>query len=88
MAGDDKATGREPKQPVIQYEAGGYHVRCPYCLQRLFTSDIPTWRAVAADDPAPKLAVKCPQRRGGDRCGIVHVLTWAGSGDVTAVTEA
>lgn len=77
---------------MIQYQDGGYHIRCPFCFQRLFSSDVPTWRAVAADDPAQKLAIKCPQRGSRDRCGIVHVLTWqpemAATGDVTGVTEA
>lgn len=61
---------------MIEHVDGAYNVRCPACGCRLFTSDVPTWRAVAADDPAPKLAVKCPQRRGGERCKRVHVLTW------------
>lgn len=71
-----ETAGGEPRPPIIQYVPGGFHVRCPFCLQRLFTSDVPTWRAVLADDPAPKLAIKCAQRRGGERCGRILVLTW------------
>ncbi len=63
-------------QPIIQYQDGGYHVRCPHCVGRLFSSDIATWRAVLPDDPAPKLAIKCVNRSDGRKCAKVLCLTW------------
>lgn len=63
-------------QPFVHYRDGGYNVRCPHCSARLFSSDIAHWRAVAADDPSPKIAIKCVNRSDGAKCAKVICLTW------------
>lgn len=77
-SGTERTADHQPKQPVVQWRDGGYHIRCPHCYYRLFTSDTPHWVAVFPDDERPnKIAIKCPQRRGGEsggRCGRVTVL--------------
>lgn len=76
-------------EPVVQWRDGAFQVRCPRCRYLLFISSVGTWRAVEADANVPRVAIKCPYRRGGEgRCGHVTVMTAeaAETADVTPVT--